>query len=49
MGAVMYSFHLNVSPEVSRGVLECDVVSQSDMPVICSEEGRHLCWAPHAM
>ena len=26
MGVVVYSFNLNVSPKMSHGVLECDVV-----------------------
>ena len=26
MGVIMYSFNLNISPKMSYGVLECDVV-----------------------
>ena len=26
MGAVIYSFNLNISPKMSHGVLECDIV-----------------------
>ena len=26
MGAIVYSFNLNISPKVSYGVLECDIV-----------------------
>ena len=26
MGVIMYSFNLNVSPKMSHGVLECDIV-----------------------
>ena len=35
MGVIMYSFNLNMSPKMSYGVLECDVVmSQNDMLMI---------------
>ena len=26
MGVIIYSFNLNISPEVPYGVLECDIV-----------------------
>ena len=26
MGAIIYSFNLNISPNMSYGVLECDIV-----------------------
>ena len=26
MGVIMYSFHLNISPKISHGLLECDIV-----------------------
>ena len=26
MGIIIYSFNLNISPKVSYGVLECDIV-----------------------
>ena len=26
MGVIIYSFNLNISPEMSYGVLECDIV-----------------------
>ena len=26
MGKIVYSFNLNISPEMSCGVLECDIV-----------------------
>ena len=33
--AIIYSVNLNISPKMSYGVLECDIVmSQNDMPMI---------------
>ena len=26
MGAIMYSFNLNISPKMSNGVLDCNIV-----------------------
>ena len=26
MGVIIYSFNLNISPKMSHGVLECDIV-----------------------
>ena len=35
MGAIIYSFNLNISPKMSYGVLECDIVMlQNDMLMI---------------
>ena len=28
MGVIIYSFNLNMSPKVSHGVLECDIVTE---------------------
>ena len=35
MGAIMYSFNLNISPKMSHGVLECDTVMlQNDVLMV---------------
>ena len=35
MRVIMYSFNLNISPEISYGVLECDIVMlQNDILMI---------------
>ena len=28
MGVIIYRFDLNISPKMSRGVLECDIVTE---------------------
>ena len=51
MGVIMYGFNVSISPKMSYGVLECDiVVLQNDMLVVfnkrfCNKKGRYLCWA----
>ena len=35
MGVIIYSFHLSISPKMSHGVLECDIVMlQNGIPMI---------------
>ena len=34
MGVMIYSFNLNISPKMSYGVLEHDVMLQNYMPMI---------------
>ena len=49
MGVIIYSFNLNISPKMSCGVLECDILMlQNDMLMICNkrfynETGHYLC------
>ena len=51
MGVIIYSFNLNISPKMSYGVLECDIVvrevhaydfvSTQDFVI---KKGHYLCW-----
>ena len=45
MGVIIYSFTLNISPKVSYGVLECDIVV-TELPAydFVVKKGHHLCW-----
>ena len=45
MGVIIYSSNLNISPKMSYGVLECDIVMlQNYMLMICNKKGHYLCW-----
>ena len=53
MGIIIYSFHLNISPKMSYGVLECDIVMlQIYMLMIfiikdfCSKKKGDICAGP---
>ena len=35
MGVIMYSFNVNISPKMSYGVLECDIMLQNN----CNKKG----------
>ena len=45
MTGIIYSFTLNISPKMSYGVLECDIVLQNYMLMILYlKKGHYLCW-----
>ena len=45
MGVMIYSFNLNISPKMSYGVLECDiVVTELHAQDFVIKKGRYLCW-----
>ena len=45
MGVMIYSFNLNISPKMSYGVLECDiVVTELHAYYFVIKKGCYLCW-----
>ena len=45
MGVIIYSFNLDISPKMSYGVLECDiVVTELHAYEFGMKKGRYLCW-----
>ena len=47
MGVIIYGFNLNISPKVSCGVLECDIVMlQNYILMILYEKGGIICARP---
>ena len=40
MGVIMYSFNVNISPKMSYGVLECDIMLQNNCNKrLCNKKG----------
>ena len=54
MSVIIYSFNLNISPEMSYGVLECDIVIELrayDFVIkdFVIHRGNYLCWTLHIL
>ena len=49
MGVIIYSFNLNISPQMSHGVLEYDIITELHaydfiMKDFIIKKGCYLCW-----
>ena len=50
MGIIVYSFNLNISPKMSYGVPEYDIVMLQNYmlmifnKIFCNKKGCYLCW-----
>ena len=54
MGVIIYSFNLNISPKMSYGVHECDIVTELhayDFVIkdFIIKNGCYLCWTLYVM
>ena len=44
MGVIICSFNLNISPKMSFGVLECDIVTELHAYDFVTKKWCYLCW-----